>query len=323
MLELQKDGYLDGKSLELTERATLFLEEAGRAGRLFQRVVSLFVDSGLFPERNGDVSPGRSSEDRRGHGDQARGGLLAPVTAHFGRNNVAQYGGDPNDPAGLIGGCTLEQPEKIVYIDELDEDDNVYLRLKAVKEYAQPNANKIKPEMEWLADGTVLLTLCFPAGKKIAEAAALECARRMGLTEAAVISREVLHRRRHAYRDQGQGRFQHRYRVAHHRARPDVMTKTSCARDRKKTPCGSSAAPSARRALGGLAGDHRHQHGASKIRHRRCTISDVRFAGKTRWRRDRARRGRDARVHDHLARRHPLQNRAHDRIAREIGVRTN
>jgi D-ornithine 4,5-aminomutase subunit beta len=29
----------------------------------------------------------------------------------------------------LIGGCTLEVPEKIVYIDELDEDDNVYLRM--------------------------------------------------------------------------------------------------------------------------------------------------------------------------------------------------
>ena len=40
----------------------------------------------------------------------------------------------------------------------------------------------------------MLLTLCFPAEKRIAEAAAIECARRMGLKEIAVISREILHR---------------------------------------------------------------------------------------------------------------------------------
>ncbi|MEN6563711.1 MAG: OAM dimerization domain-containing protein, partial [Christensenella sp.] len=92
------------------------------------------------------------------------------------------------------GGCTLECPEKIVFIDELDEDDNVYLRMEAVKEFTRPNAKKIKPEMEWLADGTVLLTLCFPTERKTAEAAALECARRMGMKDIAVISHEVLHR---------------------------------------------------------------------------------------------------------------------------------
>jgi len=119
---------------------------------------------------------------------------MAPVTAHYGRNNVTQYGGDPTNPAALIGGCTLEAPEKIVYIDELDEDDNVYLRMDAVKDFAQPNAAKIRPEMEWLADGTVLLTFCFPTERKIAEAAAIECAKRMNLKDIAVISREVLHR---------------------------------------------------------------------------------------------------------------------------------
>lgn len=40
---------------------------------------------------------------------------------------------------------------------------------------------QIRPEMEWLADGTVMLTMFFPAPKPIAEAAALECAKRMNL----------------------------------------------------------------------------------------------------------------------------------------------
>ena len=196
MVELKKDGYLAEKSRELTERAVLFLEEMIEKGGYFAAVESgMFVDSGLFPERNGDGIArklsggiGAGTVVKRAHD------YMAPVTAHYGRNNVAQYGANPQNPSALIGGCTLEQPEKIVYIDELDENDNVYLRMDAVKQFAQPNAKKIKPEMEWLADGTVLLTFCFPAEKKIAEAAAIECAKRMNLRDIAVISREVLHR---------------------------------------------------------------------------------------------------------------------------------
>ena len=196
MVELKKDGYLAEKSRELTERAVLFLEEMIEKGGYFAAVESgMFVDSGLFPERNGDgIARKLSGGIGAGTVIKRAGDYMAPVTAHYGRNNVAQYGADPDNPAALIGGCTLEQPEKIVYIDELDDDDNVYLRMDAVKQFAQPNAQKIKPEMEWLADGTVLLTLCFPSEKKIAEAAAIECARRMNLKDIAVISREVLHR---------------------------------------------------------------------------------------------------------------------------------
>ncbi|MDP3448401.1 MAG: OAM dimerization domain-containing protein, partial [Eubacteriales bacterium] len=196
MVELKKDGYLEEKSRELTERAVLFLEEMIERGGYFAAVESgMFVDSGLFPARNGDgIARKLSGGIGAGTVFKREPDYMAPVTAHYGRNNVAQYGKDPANPAVLIGGCTLEAPEKIVYIDELDEDDNVYLRMDAVKEFAQPNAEKIRPEMEWLADGTVLLTLCFPAGKKIAEAAAIECAKRMNLKDIAVISREVLHR---------------------------------------------------------------------------------------------------------------------------------
>jgi D-ornithine 4,5-aminomutase subunit beta len=196
MVELKKDGYLEEKSRELTERAVLFLEEMIEKGGYFAAVESgMFVDSGIFPERNGD-GIARKLSGGIGAGTVIPRELdyMAPVTAHYGRNNVAQYGGNPANPAALIGGCTLEMPEKIVYIDELDEEDNVYLRMDGVKAFAQPNAQKIRPEMEWLADGTVQLTFCFPAEKKIAEAAAIECARRMNLKDIAVISREVLHR---------------------------------------------------------------------------------------------------------------------------------
>ena len=196
MVELKKDGYLEEKSRELTERAVLFLEEMIEKGGYFAAVESgMFVDSGIFPERNGDgIARKLSGGIGAGTVIPREADYMAPVTAHYGRNNVAQYGGDPANPAALIGGCTLEAPEKIVYIDELDEEDNVYLRMDGVKAFAQPNAQKIRPEMEWLADGTVLLTFCFPAEKKIAEAAAIECARRMNLKDIAVISREVLHR---------------------------------------------------------------------------------------------------------------------------------
>ena len=195
MVELKREGYLEDKARELIERAVLFLEEMTEAGGYFAAVeAGMFVDSGLFPERNGD-GIARKMDGGVGAGTviKREADYMAPVTAHYGYNNVTQYGGDPADPAALIGGCTLEKPEKIVYIDELDEEDNVYLRMESVKEFAQPNAKKLRPEMEWLADGTVMLTMCFPAEKRTAEAAAVECARRMGLTEIAVISREVLH----------------------------------------------------------------------------------------------------------------------------------
>ena len=99
-----------------------------------------------------------------------------------------------DDPAKLIGGCTFECPDKIQYIDELDETDNVYLRMDEVKDYAGPNAKLIKPEMEWLADGTVMLTMFFPTDVRHAEAAALEIGKRMNLCECEVINREIMHR---------------------------------------------------------------------------------------------------------------------------------
>ena len=80
-----------------------------------------------------------------------------------------------------------------MFIDELDEEDNCTVRMAEVKEFAQPGAKLIRPEMEWLADGTVMLTMFFPANKLIAEAAAIECCKRMNLTDIEVISKEIMH----------------------------------------------------------------------------------------------------------------------------------
>lgn len=194
MVELKKDGYLREKARELKERAVMFMEEMLELGGYFAAVEEgFFVDSGIYPERNGD-GIARKINGGIGAGtivkrDKA---YMAPVTAHYGYNNVEQYGGDPENPAALIGGCTLEDPDKIIYIDELDDNDNVNVRMAETKDFT-PGGKKIRPEMEWLADGTVMLTMFFPAPKQIAEAAALECAKRMNLTECEVISKEIMH----------------------------------------------------------------------------------------------------------------------------------
>ena len=70
---------------------------------------------------------------------------MAPVTAHYGYNNVEQY--DPSakdDPSRLIGGCTFEKPEKIIWIDELDEEDNVNVRLSEKREFI--DGDKVMPD---------------------------------------------------------------------------------------------------------------------------------------------------------------------------------
>ena len=104
---------------------------------------------------------------------------MAPVTAHYGYNNVEQYGGDPENPSALIGGCTFEDRSKIVYIDELEEEDTVHRRLEKVEKYLDGKA--IKPEMEWCGDGVVLMTMMVPANARTSEAVALEIGRKLGL----------------------------------------------------------------------------------------------------------------------------------------------
>ena len=192
MVELKKSGPLPEKVREIKERACLFMEEIVEVGGYFQAVQEgFFVDSALYPARNGD-GIARQIEGGVGYGAvfEREQDYLAPVTAHFGDNNVAQYGGNPDDPAALIGGCTFEDRSKIVYIDELDEEDCVAKRLSEVELYLDGKA--IRPEMEWCADGIILLTMCIPVSVRMAEAAALEIGQKLGLADAEVISKEVL-----------------------------------------------------------------------------------------------------------------------------------
>ena len=120
-------------------------ENGGKSAILAEE--GFFVDSGKYPERNGD-GIARKLDGGVGYGFifEREDDYMAPVTAHFGYNNVEQYGGDPEDPAALIGGCTFEDRSKIVYIDELDEEDNVNVRLDKVAKYH--NGEAIIPEVE-------------------------------------------------------------------------------------------------------------------------------------------------------------------------------
>lgn len=193
MIQLKDEGVLREKAREIKERAVLFMEEIVEVGGFFNAVQEgFFVDSGNYPERNGD---GIARQIDGGVGAnstfQRDEDYFAPVTAHFGYNNVAQYDESAvNDPSLLIGGCTFEKPEKIIFIDELDENDNVNLRLKET-EYLR-KTSEIKPEVEWMGDGTVLLTMFLPASRRVAEFAALEIAKKMNLEEPEVISVEVM-----------------------------------------------------------------------------------------------------------------------------------
>ena len=192
LVELKMDGPLGERSRDIKERALLFMEEIVENGGYFQAVQDgFFVDSAKYPERNGD-GIARKIEGGVGYGFifERDEDYMAPVTAHYGYNNVEQYGGNPEDPAALIGGCTFEDRSKIVFIDELEDEDCVARRLEKVEKYLDGKA--IKPEMEWCGDGVVLMTMMIPAEPRTAEAVALEIGRKLGLEEPVVNSKEVM-----------------------------------------------------------------------------------------------------------------------------------
>ena len=194
LVELKKDGPLVEMVRDLKERATLFMMEIVEAGGYFEAVEQgFFVDSAKYPARNGD-GIARKIKGGVGYGFifPREEDYMAPVTAHYGYNNVEQYGGDPDDPAALIGGCTFEDRSKIVYIDELDETDTVDIRLDKVKKYLDGDA--IIPEMEWCGDGIVMLTMMIPANVRTAEATGLQVAEKMGLENPEIISKEKIGR---------------------------------------------------------------------------------------------------------------------------------
>ncbi|MDD3107549.1 MAG: OAM dimerization domain-containing protein, partial [Bacilli bacterium] len=193
LVEVRKDGLMKEKVRELKERAVLFFEELLESGGYFAAVEKgFFIDSGIYPERNGDGMV------RKINGGIGAGTIykrdddyFAPVTAHFGYNNVAQYDKTKvENPSALIGGSTLEKREKIQYIDELD-NDNVHERLKENEIYR--SSSFIKPEVQWLADGIVVVDITVPVSLNYAKSAALYIGEKMNLMDVEVIHTEILH----------------------------------------------------------------------------------------------------------------------------------
>lgn len=199
LVRFEEDGEMAERIRELTERAVLFLEEILAVGGYFAAVeTGFFVDSGMYPERNGD-----------GIARQAAGGVgagtivprdvdyFAPVCSHFGENHLPLLREGDGRTGSLAhacdysAGCTLCRPEKIVFIDELDEEDNVHRRLEKTAPWR--TGTLVKPEVESAGDGIVSLSMFLPAQERAAEFAALEFARRMNLKNPEVIHKLVLH----------------------------------------------------------------------------------------------------------------------------------
>lgn len=190
MVELKLDGPLGQQARELKERAVLFLEEILDMGGYFKAVeAGMFVDSGFYPERNGDGIV-RRADMGIGVGTVVPRDkdYMAPVCEHFGYNNLPA---GLTHPCDLIGGCTLCDGDKIQYIDELDEHDNVYYRMSEFEDHRKQGL--IRPEVQWYGDGYVAVTLFLPVGERVAEFAALEIAKKMNLADAEVIHKGRMH----------------------------------------------------------------------------------------------------------------------------------
>lgn len=202
LLAIRDDGPLPRQVRDLKERAVAFLEEMLADGGYFAAVEKgFFVDSAKYPERNGDGIA------RDGDGGVGAGSIVArdedywaPVCDHFGDSHApvdlrpAPELGEGHvwagRPCAAIGGCTLCDPDKIVYIDELDEADNATARLEATAPYR--SGELIKPEAEWAGDGTVLVQLFVAQPEDVAEVYAVEMARRMGLDDPVVVNLQVM-----------------------------------------------------------------------------------------------------------------------------------
>lgn len=198
LVEIKNEGILKEKVREIKERAILFLEEILKVGGYFEAVEQgFFVDSGCYPERANDGIV------RYKDGGVAAGTIIkrdkdyfAPVCCHFGYNNLSlaqEITGKRvnNKVCDLIDGCTLCVHEKISYIDELDEVDNVNIRLSESEKYR--TENRIKPEVQWAGDGVIVLAMFLPVDERTSHFASLEIARKFGLKETEVVHKQIMH----------------------------------------------------------------------------------------------------------------------------------
>jgi D-ornithine 4,5-aminomutase subunit beta len=165
MVTLDREGALGREIRELKERAILFLEEIIETGGYINAIENgFFADSGYYPERCGDGITARSGG---GPVFERDADYFAPVTAHYGYNNVPAAFVNPSD---AIGGDTLLDRSKIVFADGALEDD-----------------------ARGHTDNPVTVAFCLPGDAGAAEAAALERAGRMGLANAHITNTQVLH----------------------------------------------------------------------------------------------------------------------------------
>ncbi len=190
MVKIDREGPLGDEVRELKERAVLFMEEMLEVGGYFNAVQEgFFIDSGYYPERNGDGIP-REIEGGIGYGwvFERDPEYFAPVSVHYGYNKVPKEFAKASD---AVGGDTFEDRSKIQYIDELDEFDNVNTRMKEVEKYDNPKL--LKPEVEWKADGIVATTIFLPCDERTAEFAAIKCGEKMGLEDVTVVHKQCIH----------------------------------------------------------------------------------------------------------------------------------
>ena len=190
LVKIDRDGPLGEMVRDIKERAICFLEEMVESGGYFAAVEKgFFVDSAKYPARNGD---GIARDGKGGVGAgtiiERDADYMAPVCSVFGHIHLPAGLKKPCDP---IDGCTLCKPEKIAYIDEIDQTDNCNLRLAKTVEYRK--GKMIKPEAEWAGDGTVLIQLFVPEELEVARVAAQEIAKKMGLLDPEVINAQVMH----------------------------------------------------------------------------------------------------------------------------------
>ena len=190
LIEIKDDEAMSSQVRELKERAVLFLEEIIAQGGYYAAVeAGQFVDQGYYPERKGDGIKRDPKAGDGAHTNIARANDYgAPVCSHFG-NNI--YSNHEDNPCASYGGCTLCDPEKIQYIDEIDTVDNVTARLQ--QPLKERSKGILRPEVEKHGDGIVCVTLFIPESAGIAELAALEIAKHMGLKNPEVINKRVMH----------------------------------------------------------------------------------------------------------------------------------
>ncbi len=189
LVSLNMNGPMGAMVRDLKERAVAFLEEVIETGGYFAAVEKgFFVDSAKYPERSGDGIA------RDGKGGVAADTIVerdpdyfAPVHDHFGYNHLPE---GIKNPCDAIGGCTLCKPEKIVYIDELDPEDNCNKRLEETYPYRK--GGKIKPEAEWAGDGVILTQFFVPLPEDYARVYGIEMAKKLGLIDPVVVNLQVM-----------------------------------------------------------------------------------------------------------------------------------